>query len=71
MDTQLQEFDEKQNIDMSLVIGRTMAAARTASIPDQSGIAGQKNFRLGRLRTMSSDLGSMALPTGPSQVSVL
>ena len=58
VDTQLRNLDEKQNIDMSLVMGSSLDRT-TSLISDQTDIVGRPAMRLGRMRTLSTDLAAV------------
>ena len=58
VDAQLRSIDEKQNIDMSLVMGASTARAGR-QLQDQMDMPSRPSMRLGRMRTLSTDLAAV------------
>lgn len=57
VDDHLKRIDEQQNIDMSLVMGAP--TARPHQTPDQMNITNKPSMRLGRMRTVSTEMAAV------------
>lgn len=57
VDDHLKRIDEQQNIDMSLVMGAP--TARPHQTPDQMNIPNKPSMRLGRMRTVSTEMAAV------------
>ena len=57
VDAHLRFIDEQQNIDMSLVMGAP--TARPNHTPDQMNMTNRPAMRLGRMRTLSTEMAAV------------
>ena len=57
VDSHLKHIDEQQNIDMSLVMGGP--TTRPKQTPDQMNMANRPSMRLGRMRTLSTEMAAV------------